>query len=124
MNNNKVLFLILLVWPFVFLFPYTFHIIDIGNDFELLYFSYKKYIFEFILDGHIPLWSPSESNGYSLIFNPFAQYFYPLSWILYFISYLIGDLTKYGYLLYTIFALSIYSLGQFLWLKSLRVDVS
>ena len=122
MNNNKVLFLILLVWPFVFLFPYTFHIIDIGNDFELLYFSYKKYIFEFILDGHIPLWSPSESNGYSLIFNPFAQYFYPLSWILYFISYLIGDLTKYGYLLYTIFALSIYSLGQFLWLKSLRVD--
>ena len=85
--------------------------------------SYKKYIFEFIQVGHFPLWSPSESLGYSLIFNPFAQYFYPLSWILYFICFLIGDLTKHTYLLYTIFGISIYNIGQYLWLRRLNIDI-
>jgi len=94
-----------------------------GNDFELLYYSYKKYIFEFLKVGYLPLWSPSEGLGYSLIFNPFAQYFYPLSWLLYGLGFLIGDLSKHTYLLYTIFALSIYNVGQYLWLKKLNIDI-
>ena len=103
MNDNKIYILILILFPYLYLFPLTFQFIEMGNDFELLYYSYKKYIYEFLLVGHFPLWSPSESLGYSLIFNPFAQYFYPLSWILYLISYLIGDISKHLYLLYTIF---------------------
>ena len=93
-----------------------------GNDFEILYFSYKKYIFEFIKVGHFPLWSPSEGLGYSLIFNPFAQYLYPISWLLYLIALTIGDLSKHTYLLYTIFGLSIYNVGQYFWLRKLNIE--
>ena len=101
MKSDKLSIVILILIPFIYLFPHSFHFIEMGNDFELLYFAYKKYIFEFIQIGHLPLWSPSESLGYSLIFNPFAQYFYPLSWVLYFFSFIVGDLSKHTYLLYT-----------------------
>ena len=122
MNNNKLLILILIIWPYLYLFPHTFQFIEMGNDFELLYYSYKKYIFEFVRVGHFPLWSPSESSGYSLIFNPFAQYFYPVSWLLYGICILIGDLSKHTYLMYTIIGLSIYNLGQYFWLRSINIE--
>ena len=121
MNKNITNILIIIIFPYIYLFPHTFQFIEMGNDFELLYFSYKKYIFEFINLGHLPLWSPSESLGYSLIFNPFAQYFYPLSWVLYFISFILGDLSKHLFLLYTIFGISIYGVGQYLWLKKLNI---
>jgi len=122
MNNKKLLILILIIWPYLYLFPHTFQFIEMGNDFELLYYSYKKYIFEFVRVGHFPLWSPSESSGYSLIFNPFAQYFYPVSWLLYGICILIGDLSKHTYLLYTIIGLSIYNVGQYFWLRSINIE--
>ncbi len=121
-KNNKIIILLLIISPYLYLFPHSFHLIEMGNDFELLYFSYKKYIFEFIRIGHFPFWSPSEGLGYSLIYNPFAQYFYPLSWILYAVSFVIGDLSKHTYLLYTIFGLSIYNLGQYFWLRKLNFD--
>ena len=123
MKDKKFHLFILIIIPFVYLFPHTLRLIEMGNDFELLYFAYKKYIFEFIQIGHLPLWSPSEAGGYSLIFNPFAQYFYPLSWLLYFFSFIIGDLSKYTYLIYTILGVSIYNVGQYLWLKRLGLDI-
>jgi len=123
MKDKKFHLFILIIIPFIYLFPHTLRLIEIGNDFELLYFAYKKYIFEFIQIGHLPLWSPSEAGGYSLIFNPFAQYFYPLSWLLYFFSFIIGDLSKYTYLIYTILGVSIYNVGQYLWLKRLGLDI-
>ncbi len=121
-KSNKLILIILILAPYIYLFPHTFNFIEMGNDFELLYFSYKKYIFEFIKSGHFPLWSPSESLGYSLIFNPFAQYFYPPSWLLYLAGIIIGDLSKNTYLLYTIFGLSIYNIGQYIWLRQLNID--
>tara|TARA_B110000483_G_scaffold242670_1_gene329260 strand:+ start:110 stop:2200 length:2091 start_codon:yes stop_codon:yes gene_type:complete len=123
MKDKKTHLFILIIIPFIYLFPHTLRLIEMGNDFELLYFAYKKYIFEFIQIGHLPLWSPSEAGGYSLIFNPFAQYFYPLSWILYFFSFIIGDLSKYTYLIYTILGVSIYNVGQYLWLRRLGLDI-
>ena len=123
MKSDKLSIVILILIPFIYLFPHSFHFIEMGNDFELLYFAYKKYIFEFIQIGHLPLWSPSESLGYSLIFNPFAQYFYPLSWVLYFFSFIVGDLSKHTYLLYTILGISIYNVGQYLWLRKLNIDI-
>ena len=121
-NNKKFILILLIIAPYIYLFPHTFHFIEMGNDFELLYYSYKKYIFEFVKVGHFPLWSPSESLGYSLIFNPFAQYFYPLSWLLYILGFIFGDLSKHLYLLYTIFGLSIYNVGQYLWLRKLNIE--
>ena len=31
-----------------------------GNDFDIVYYSYKKYIFELLDEGVVPLWSPYE----------------------------------------------------------------
>jgi hypothetical protein len=121
--NKKILnIFILILIPYFYLFPHTFLFIEMGNDFEILYYSYKKYIFEFIKVGHFPLWSPSEGLGYSLIFNPFAQYFYPISWFLYSIAFTLGDLSKHTYFLYTVFGLSIYNVGQYFWLRKLNID--
>ena len=47
MNKNIYNILIIIIFPYLYLFPHTFQFIEMGNDFELLYFSYKKYIYEF-----------------------------------------------------------------------------
>ena len=88
MKNYKsfIVYSLLFIWPFIYFFPMTNELIVIGNDFDLIYFSYKKYIFEFFQEGRIPFWSPVEGAGFSLIYNPFAQFFYLPSWILYLIS--------------------------------------
>ena len=121
MNNKSNLFyFLLLIWPFVFLLPLSSGYIAMGNDFDLIYYSYKKYIFEFWQDGQLPFWSPSEGAGFSLIYNPFAQFFYIPSWILFFICDLKNSFSLYDYLIYTIFGISIYCLGQYQWLKSIK----
>ena len=120
MINNKsfIAYLLLIIWPFIYFFPMTSEFIVIGNDFDLIYFSYKKYIFEFFQDGRLPFWSPVEGAGFSLIYNPFAQFFYLPSWFLYSISLIKGSFSLYDYLIYTIFGISIYLVGQYQWLKS------
>ena len=120
--NNKLSILIIIIWPYIYLSPLTLGFLAIGNDFDLIYFSYKRYIAEMLSAGIIPLWSPVDGNGFSLIFNPFAQYFYLPGWILYLIHLITKNLTLYIFLLYTIFAISIFSLGIFYWLKSLKID--
>ena len=98
--------------------PFTLKFLQPGNDFELYYFVYKKYIFEFLKIGHLPLWSPAEGSGYSLILNPLSQYFYPVSWIYYLFSFIVGELNTYTFTIYTISALSIFNVGTFFFLKS------
>ncbi len=122
MKNYKsfIVYSLLFIWPFIYFFPMTNELIVIGNDFDLIYFSYKKYIFEFFQEGRIPFWSPVEGAGFSLIYNPFAQFFYLPSWILYLISSIKGTFSLYGYMIYTILGISIYLFGQFLWLKSFK----
>ena len=125
-NNNIVkdrsLIILILIWPYLYLFPLTFGFIAMGNDFDLIYFSYKRYIAEMLSEGILPLWSPADGNGFSLIYNPFAQYFYIPSWILYLIHFITKNLSLHIFLLYTIFSISIFSLGIFYWLKSLKID--
>ena len=123
MKSNKIKSLLLIIFPFIFLAPFTLKLLDPGNDFELYYFTYKKYIFELLKVGHIPLWSPGEAAGYSLIFNPLAQFFYLPSWIHYLVSFFIGDLSKYSFVLYTISAISIFNLGLYKFLKTFKIDV-
>ena len=66
----------------------------------------------------------SEGNGISLIFNPFAQFFYIPGWILYLFHFLTKNLSLHFFLLYTIFAISIFCLGIFFWLKSFKINQS
>ena len=122
MKKNTYIYLLLIILPFLILSPYTFQYLEVGNDFELYYFTYKKYIFELLKLGHVPFWSPVESSGTSLIFNPLAQFFYAPSWLFYFICFLIGDLTKYYFLIYTISAISIFNLGLFFYFRTLNID--
>lgn len=124
MKKNLPVYILLILIPYIVLFPYTFQILEVGNDFELYYFTYKKYIFEILKLGHIPLWSPAEASGTSLIFNPLTQYFYIPSWFFYLLCYLLGDLTKYYFLIYTISAISIFNLGLFFYFKSLKIDIN
>ena len=53
--------------------------LEIGNDFEYLYYRPKLLVIEGLSRGTIPLWSPSEAAGYPLYSNPFAAVFYPLN---------------------------------------------
>ena len=122
MKKNIYIYLILIILPFLILLPYTLQYLEVGNDFELYYFTYKKYIFELLRLGHLPFWSPVEASGTSLIFNPLTQYIYLPSWLFYFFCFLIGDLTKYYFLIYTIFAISIFNLGLFFYFRTLGVD--
>tara|TARA_Y100000768_G_scaffold386805_1_gene376123 strand:+ start:301 stop:2487 length:2187 start_codon:yes stop_codon:yes gene_type:complete len=122
MKKKLYIYFLLIILPFLLLLPYTIQYLEVGNDFELYYFSYKKYIFELLKLGHIPFWSPIEASGTSLIFNPLAQFFYIPSWLFYLICFLIGDLTKYYFLIYTIFAISIFNLGLYLYLKTLNIN--
>ena len=124
MKSKFIIYSILGLFPFVFLSPFTFKFLEPGNDFELYYFVYKKYIFELIINGHLPFWSPVEASGYSLIYNPLAQFAYVPSWIFYFICYFIGELSKYNFVIYTIFAISIFNIGLFNFLKSLEFNTS
>ena len=84
--------------------------------------TYKKYIFELLKQGHLPLWSPVEASGTSLIFNPLAQFFYIPSWLFYIVCFLFGKITKYYFLIYTIFAISIFNLGFFFYFRTLKID--
>ena len=47
--KTKISIVIILLWPYFFLFPITFGLIAIGNDFDLIYFAYKRYIAEMLL---------------------------------------------------------------------------
>ena len=122
MRTKIIIYSLLIFFPFVALSPFTFQFIEVGNDFELYYYAYKKYIFEFLKFGHFPLWSPVEAAGYSLIFNPLAQSVYLPSWVLYLFSFLIGDLSKYSFLIYTISAISIFNIGLYLYLRTFNIN--
>ena len=109
------------IWPFVFLAPYTQNKINIGNDFHYLYFNYKVYLLAMWGQGHFPLWSPTEGAGFPFFSNPFAQPFYPLN--LLYLAYhgLVGRFVEWDYQIFTIFALSIFGVGLYLWLRRLRI---
>lgn len=114
----------LLVAPFLVLAPYTFsfhhHHIRIGNDFRIDYYNYKAYLLDFLSHGRIPWWSPSEAAGYPFFSNPYAQVFYPLNAVLAVWVRLTGGYTALDHQRYTVFALSLLSVGLYLWLRSLR----
>ena len=123
-KKSTLAYISIFIWPFIFYFPLSSGFIAMGNDFDLIYFAYKKYIFEFWQEGELPFWSPSEGAGFTLVYNPFAQFFYLPSWILFIICDLKGTFSLQDYLIYTLFGISIYSFGQYQWLKNLKISTN
>lgn len=117
-----MIFLLLLLWPFIFLFPYTLNLVGFGNDFYDLYYVYKVYLLDNLVHFHVPLWSPSEACGFPFYSNPFSQVLYPFNIPLALVSYLFHGYTPYAHQLFTIFGLSIFSVGFYLWMRSFSLD--
>ena len=115
-KNNKIISILLVIIPFIYLFPLASGLVAMGNDFDLIYYSYKKYFFQFLEEGFIPLWSPGEATGYSFIFNPFAQVFYLPGYINFILLLFKGTFSLQDYLLFTILGISIFNIGLFKWL--------
>ena len=112
---------LLAIWPYLFLFPYTFNLIGVGNDFHYLYYVYKHHLLSMVHGGVFPLWSPTEEGGFPFFSNPFAQAFYPLNALYYLYFVLFGKFGPWDYTLFTILALSIFDVGLYLWLRELGV---
>src|SRR5262249_9377285 len=111
--------LIVTLWPFLFLWPYTFGLISIGNDFVSAQYNYKAYLLVALASWHFPLWSPTELAGYPFFSNPFAQAVYPLN-LLYLPFYIaVGRFSMWHYTLFTIMGISLFGIGLYYWLRRL-----
>ncbi len=114
------------LFPVLFLLPYitTFagHNVTLGNDFGPFYFVYKNYLLDFLSNGHFPLWSPMEGAGFPFFSDPLTQSVYPPNVILALIYRLNQGYTRLDHQIFTVAAICWFSLGLYVWLRSLKVD--
>lgn len=113
----------LFLWPFVDLFPYAFNLAGIGNDFHNLYYDYKVYLLDNLSRGQLPLWSPSEAAGFPFYSNPFAAAFYPLNLPLAIFYRIAGGYSVPDHQRFVILGISIFAVGLFLWLRSMKLPL-
>jgi hypothetical protein len=73
---------------------------------------------------HLPLWSPAEGAGFVFYTNPFAQAFYPLNVLLVIWYKIFGGYNAIDHQLFTVFGISIFALGLFMWLKLINRKTS
>jgi len=114
------------VVPLLFLLPYatTFagHNVTLGNDFGPFYYVYKTYLLDFLAKGQFPLWSPSEGGGYAFFSNPLAQAVYPFNILLALFYRVNGGYTRLDHQIFTVAVVCWFSLGLYVWLRSLKID--
>lgn len=115
------------LWPLLYLNHYVIHsdnnAIAIGNDFNHLYYAYKPYLLDALIHFKLPLWSPGEAAGFPFYANPFTQSFYPLN-LIFAIQYKAnGGLSLADYHTFTVIGVSIFSLGIYLWLMSIKSNL-
>ncbi len=89
----------------------------IGNDFEILYYNYRVYLLDYLSNGHLPLWSPTEACGFPFASNPFAAIFYPLNFPLALLYGVLGGYSKLDHQIFTILGLGLFSMGSVVWLS-------
>ena len=53
-KNKYIILPLIILAPYIYLAPLSFGFIAMGNDFDLIYFSYKKYLFQFLNEGIFP----------------------------------------------------------------------
>jgi len=127
-NKEKLLILVLVIAPFVYLLPYVLPLnisgydISVGNDFRILYYNYKVYLLHFLSRLEIPYWSPSEASGYPFYSNPFTQFFYPLNIPLALFYKLAGGYSSVDHHRFTVLAFSLLSVGIYKWLRTMKID--
>jgi len=118
-NMERLAITLVVVWPFVFLWPYTLGLVSIGNDFYYAQFAYKAYLLVALADGHFPLWSPTELAGYPFFSNPFAQALYPFN-LIYLAFYVVrGSFSSWNYTIFTILGIGMFGAGLYCWLRAL-----
>ena len=115
------------VWPFVYLsnqvVPRDGHYTGIDNDFGYAFYNYKVYLLDQLSRLRFPLWSPSEGAGFPFYSDPLPQTFYPFNLLLAAFYRCAGGYTEYDHQIFTIFAVSIFSLGLFHWLQQLPLQL-
>jgi hypothetical protein len=94
-----------------------------GNDFDHLFYEYKLHLLASLSQFRFPLWSPSEAAGFPFYSNPFAQAFYPLNIFLAAFYSVAGGYSLLDHQRFTIAGIAIFSLGTFLWLRSLDLGL-
>ncbi|KPL70970.1 hypothetical protein [Leptolinea tardivitalis] len=114
------------IFPILFLLPYVTtiagHNVSLGNDFGPFYYVYKTYLLDFLSNGRFPLWSPSEGAGYPFFSDPLAQAVYPPNLLLAFFYRINQGYTRLDHQIFTVAAVCWFSLGLFVWLRSLHID--
>lgn len=114
-------------WPLIYLFRYVIGdqplALAAGNDFGVLYYSYKPYLLDVLSTLRLPLWSPSEGGGFPFYANPFTQTFYPLNLLLVPFYLLADGYSALDHQRFTVLGLSIYGLGLFAWLRALGLPL-
>jgi hypothetical protein len=125
--NNWLIGAFLVIWPYIFLFPYVVPIngkyLRIGNDFYYLYYKYKLYFLALVNSAHFPLWSPSEASGFPFFSSPFGQPFYPINIPLALLYRITGGYTILDHQRFSVLGISIFSLGIYIWLRSLNLKL-
>jgi hypothetical protein len=118
--------LVIFIWPFLYLFPLIAAVKGsyraIGNDF-IYYYKFKLYLLANLVNLHIPFWSPSEAAGYPFASSPFAQVFYPLNVPLVVFYKLAGGYSWTDHQIFTVFAVAIFALGLFAWLRLINSNL-
>ena len=125
-NGASVLTVLVFLCPFFYYYkavvpgcPFS---LAISNDFIPLYYTYKVYLLDLLAHGHFPLWSPAEASGYPFYSNPFTQAFYPLNLPLVLYYRIAGGYSVFDHQAFSVFGVSIYALGLYLWLNLLTTN--
>jgi len=117
---------LVVLWPFLYLFRHVLPIngeyTAIGNDFIILYYKYKLYLLDCLANYQFPLWSPSEAAGFPFYTSPFAQTCYPFNLLLVLFYKMFGGYSPLDHQIFTVFGISIFALGLFMWLKTINKD--
>jgi hypothetical protein len=120
---NWMMPIIVFLWPLIIfwqlILPSGFNK-AIGNDFIHWYYSYKVYLMSNLRLLQIPHWSPAEAAGFPFSASPLTQTYYPLNLPYAVYAYFKGGITILSYQTFTILGISIFSLGLYFWLKSLK----
>ncbi len=115
------------LWPFIYCYRYVIpgqsYSLKIANDFWYLY-NCKAYLLDKLSNFHFPLWSPSESAGMPFYSNPFTQVLYIFNIPLTLFYKAFSGYSYHDHQVFTVFGLSVFSVGLFFWLRSLNVGIA
>jgi hypothetical protein len=116
-----LLSLIVLLYPFAYLCNMIVRVdgryTGIDNDFGYCYYEYTRYYLDALSRLRFHLWSPAEGAGYPFYSCPFPAIFYPFNAALAVFYRVAGGYAQYDHQVFTIFAVALFALGLFQWLR-------